>query len=139
RNHHLDPDVGGAAAAAQRLSPRRARRDRIDRFAHAIVSHTDELVEAISADFGHRAEVTTLVTDIATFAMEAEHARARVGAWMRPHHPWGKVGSLAARAVGVDAAVHTSPLGVVGVMGSGNFPLDRPAIPALAGRAPRAR
>lgn len=111
------------------------RRDRIDRFAHAIVSHTDELVEAISADFGHRAEVTTLVTDIATFAMEAEHARARVGAWMRPHHPWGKVGSLAARAVGVDAAVHPSPLGVVGVMGIWNFPLNLTAIPALSALA----
>src|SRR5699024_2456009 len=111
------------------------RRDRIDRVAHAIVSHTDELVEAISADFGHRAEVTTLVTDIATFAMEAEHARARVGAWLRPHHPWGKVGSLAARAVGVDAAVHPSPLGVVGVMGIWNFPLNLTAIPALSALA----
>lgn len=111
------------------------RRDRIDRFAHAVVSHTDELVEAISADFGHRAEVTTLITDIATFAIEAEHARARVGVWMRARRPWGALGALAARAVGLDAAVHPNPLGVVGIMGIWNFPLNLTAIPALSALA----
>ncbi|HIZ36230.1 MAG TPA: aldehyde dehydrogenase family protein [Candidatus Ruania gallistercoris] len=111
------------------------RRARIDRFTSAVVSHTDELVEAISTDFGHRSPVTTLVTDLATFAIEAEHARARVAAWMRPYRPWGRLGSLAARAGGLDAAVHPAPLGVVGVMGIWNFPLNLTAIPAVSALA----
>src|SRR5690625_1065092 len=115
--------------------PADVRRDRIDRFASAVISHTDELVEAISTDFGHRSPVTTLITDLCTFAIEAEHARARVDAWMRPRRPWGRVGALAARAAGVQAAVHPSPLGVVGVMGIWNFPLNLTAIPAVSALA----
>ncbi|UFU04001.1 aldehyde dehydrogenase family protein [Ruania suaedae] len=111
------------------------RRDRIDRFVHAVVSHTDDLVEAISTDFGHRPEVTTLVADIATLAMEAEIARARVGSWMRPRRPWGRVPGLLARAAGLDAAVHPEPLGVVGVMGIWNFPINLSAVPALSALA----
>src|SRR5699024_280347 len=91
--------------------PADVRRDRIDRFASAVISPTDELVEAISTDFGHRSPVTTLITDLGTFAIEAEHARARVDAWMRPRRPWGRVGALAARAAGVQAAGHPSALG----------------------------
>ncbi|SED74510.1 aldehyde dehydrogenase family protein [Ruania alba] len=111
------------------------RRDRIDRFAHAVVSHTDALVEAISDDFGHRPDVTTLVSDIATLAADAELARARVGSWMRPQRPWGRVGGLLAGAAGLSAAVHPSPLGVVGVMGIWNFPINLTAIPALSALA----
>ncbi|WP_022916605.1 aldehyde dehydrogenase family protein [Ruania albidiflava] len=111
------------------------RRDRIDRFASAVISHTDELVEAISTDFGHRSPVTTLITDLGTFAIEAEHARARVDAWMRPRRPWGRLGSLVGRAAGLSAAVHPSPLGVVGVMGIWNFPLNLTAIPAVSALA----
>ncbi|QOR71869.1 aldehyde dehydrogenase family protein [Ruania alkalisoli] len=111
------------------------RRDRIDRFAHAVVAHTDELVEAISNDFGHRPEVTTLVSDIATLALDAELARARVGSWMRPRRPWGRVPGAVASAVGLDAAIHPEPLGVVGVMGIWNFPINLTAIPALSALA----
>ena len=111
------------------------RRDRIDRFTNAVVAHTDELVEAISTDFGHRSPVTTLIADLGTFAIEAEHARARVAAWMRPRRPWGRLGSLAARVARLDAAVQPSPLGVVGVMGIWNFPLNLTAIPAVSALA----
>ncbi|UFU05442.1 aldehyde dehydrogenase family protein [Ruania halotolerans] len=111
------------------------RRDRIDRFAHAVVANTDALVDAMSDDFGHRPDVTTLVSDIATLAADAELARARVGAWMRPRRPWGRIGGLLAGAAGLDAAVRPTPLGVVGVMGIWNFPINLTAIPALSALA----
>src|SRR5690625_3685074 len=77
------------------------RRDRIDRFTHAVVSNTDELVEAISADFGTRPAVTTLVTDIVTLAQEAEMLRASVGKWMKPTYPAGRIGGTLMRAAGI--------------------------------------
>lgn len=111
------------------------RRDRIDRFAQAVIAHTDEIVEAISADFGNRPALATLVTDIATFAAEAEIQRAGLARWMRPRHPSGRLAAGALRLAGIDAHVLPSPLGVVGVMGMWNFPLTLTAVPAISALA----
>ncbi|WP_420115186.1 aldehyde dehydrogenase family protein, partial [Pseudactinotalea sp.] len=111
------------------------RRDRIDRFAHAVLDNTDALVEAISTDFGFRGEVTTLVTDVLAFAAEAEIARAGLGRWMRPRPAAGRLAGTAMRLAGLRADVVPTPLGVVGVMGMWNFPLTLTAVPALSALA----
>lgn len=111
------------------------RRDRIDRFAHAVLDNTDALVDAISKDFGFRGEVTTLVTDVVAFAAEAEIARAGLGRWMRPRPAAGRIAGAAMRLAGLRADVVPSPLGVVGVMGMWNFPLTLTAVPALSALA----
>lgn len=107
------------------------RRDRIDRFAHAVLDNTDALVDAISTDFGFRAEITTLVNDVLAFMAEAEIQRAGIGRWMRPRPAAGRLLGTAMRLGGLRADVVPSPLGVVGVMGMWNFPLTLTAIPAL--------
>lgn len=111
------------------------RRDRIDRFAHAVLESTDELVDAISADFGYRGEIVTLVNDVVAFAAEAEIQRANVARWMRPRPAGGRVVGAVSRLAGLRAEVVPSPLGVVGVMGMWNFPLNLTAIPALTALA----
>lgn len=111
------------------------RRDRIDRFVHAVVSSSDDLVESISADFGYRPEVTTLVSDVVTLSMEAEILRANLGRWMRPRQPLGRAVGTVMRAAGVRAEVVPSPLGVVGIMGIWNFPVNLSCIPALTALA----
>ncbi|HLS02802.1 MAG TPA: aldehyde dehydrogenase family protein, partial [Beutenbergiaceae bacterium] len=111
------------------------RRDRIDRFTHAVVSNTDDLVEAISHDFGVRPATTTLVTDIVTLAQEAETLRAGVGRWMKPYYPAGKIPGSLLRLSGIRSRVVPSPKGVVGVMGIWNFPINLTAIPALTALA----
>lgn len=111
------------------------RRDRIDRFAHAVVSHSEELADAMSEDFGNRPRTLSLVADIASLAMEAETARRGVAKWMRPRHVGGRLGSLAMRAAGMPAWVQPSPLGVVGVMGMWNYPINLSATPALSALA----
>ncbi|MFV0253090.1 MAG: aldehyde dehydrogenase family protein [Beutenbergiaceae bacterium] len=111
------------------------RRDRIDRFTSAVLEHTDELVEAISADFGFRGEVATLVTDVVAFAAEAEIQRAGIARWMRRRPVGGRVLGTAMRAAGMPADVVPTPLGVVGVMGMWNFPLLLTAAPALTALA----
>lgn len=111
------------------------RRDRIDRFTHAVVSNTDDLVEAISHDFGVRPATTTLVTDIVTLAQEAETLRAGVSRWMKPYYPAGKIPGSLLRLSGIRSRVVPSPKGVVGVMGIWNFPINLTAIPALTALA----
>lgn len=111
------------------------RRDRIDRFTHAVLDNTEAIVEAASADFGFRAEVTTLVTDIAAFALEAEIQRAGIARWSRPRPPGSRLGGAALRLAGLRAEIVPSPLGVVGVMGMWNFPINLTAVAALTALA----
>lgn len=111
------------------------RRDRIDRFTRAVVEHTDQIVDAISKDFGFRGEVATLVTDVLSFASEAEVQRAGVARWMRPRPAAGRLVGTALRFAGLRAEVVPTPLGVVGVMGMWNFPLALTATPALTALA----
>lgn len=111
------------------------RRDRMDRFTHAVLAHTDRLVEAISEDFGQRPEVTTLVTDVLTLATETELLRAGLRRWMRPRYATGPVSGRVLALAGLRSQVVPSPLGVVGVMGMWNFPLNLTAIPALSALA----
>lgn len=111
------------------------RRDRIDRFTHAVVSHADELSEAISEDFGNRPQTLSLVADVAAFALEAETLRRGVSRWMRPRPPGGRLTSLALRAARLPNWVQPSPLGVVGVMGMWNYPIALAATPAASALA----
>lgn len=111
------------------------RRDRVDRFAHAVLENTDAIVEAVSADFGYRGEVTTLVTDVLAFSVEAEVQRRGIARWMRRRPAGGRVVGAVSRLAGLQAEVVPSPVGVVGVMGMWNFPLSLTAIPALTALA----
>ncbi|MGC0273908.1 aldehyde dehydrogenase family protein [Pseudactinotalea sp. Z1739] len=111
------------------------RRERIDRFARAVVSHSDELAEAISADFGNRPPILSLVADVAAFAMEAETLRSGLGRWMRRRPAGSRVGSAALRLAGMPAWIQPSPLGVVGVMGVWNYPINFSAVPAVSALA----
>ena len=112
------------------------RRDRIDRFAAAVLDNSDAIVEAVSADFGYRGEVSTLVTDLLSFSIEAEIQRAGIARWSRPRPPGGsRIAGGLMRVGGLRAEVVPSPLGVVGVMGMWNFPLALTATPALTALA----
>jgi len=111
------------------------RRDRIDRFTHAVLENTDDILEAVSADFGFRGEVTTLVSDLLSLSAEAEIQRAGIARWSRSRPPGSRVAGALMRLGGLRAEVVPSPLGVVGVMGMWNFPLALTATPALTALA----
>lgn len=124
-------------AAFHRDGPATAatRRDRIDRFTNAVIAHTDEIVDAISDDFGYRGPATTIAADILQFASEAELLRLGVGRWMKPRRPAGRLLDAAMRLGGIQSQVIPSPLGVVGIMGIWNFPLLLTAVPAVTALA----
>jgi len=103
------------------------RRNRIDRLLALVLENTDAFVEAMAADFGTRSRAASLFTEVVGIIPVIEHTRAHVPQWM-------KASKLmrAGRVAGLRAEVEPSPLGVVGIIGPWNFPLNLVVLPASA-------
>ena len=103
------------------------RRNRIDRLLALVLDNTDDFVEAMAADFGTRPKTATLFTEILGMISVIEHTRSHVPQWMRATKLM-----RAARAFGLKAEVQPYPLGVIGIIGPWNFPLNLVVLPASA-------
>ncbi|MGW0179905.1 coniferyl aldehyde dehydrogenase [Nocardia sp. NPDC003345] len=101
------------------------RRDRIDRLVAMVLDNTDAYVDALVADFGTRSRTGTLFAEIMGMLSAIEYVRSRLTRWMRPRRT-----DRAARLYGIRAEVRPSPLGVVGIVGPWNFPLNLVILPA---------
>ncbi len=101
------------------------RRNRIDRLMALVLDNTDEFVDAMAADFGTRSKAATLFTEVIGMISVIEHTRSHVAQWMRAT----KLMRMA-RLGGLRAEVQPSPLGVVGIIGPWNFPLNLVVLPA---------
>ena len=103
------------------------RRHRIDRLLALVLDNTDAFVDAMAADFGTRSRSASLFTEVVGMIPVIEHTRAHLAQWMRPR------GIMRApRLFGMTARVESTPLGVVGVIGPWNFPLNLVVLPATA-------
>ncbi|MGE0215649.1 aldehyde dehydrogenase family protein [Mycolicibacterium sp.] len=103
------------------------RRNRIDRLLALVLDNTDDFVDAMAADFGTRPRAGSLFAEIMGMLSVIEHTRAHVRQWMKP------VTVLpVARPFGLRGEVHPSPLGVVGIIGPWNFPVNLVILPAAA-------
>lgn len=103
------------------------RRGRIDRLLAMVLDNVDAFTEAMAQDFGTRSRAASLATEMIGIVPVVEHTRSHVRQWMRP----AKL-LRAARLVGLRAEVQPSPLGVVGIIGPWNFPLQLVVVPAAA-------
>ncbi|WP_077090663.1 coniferyl aldehyde dehydrogenase [Mycobacterium rhizamassiliense] len=101
------------------------RRNRIDRLMALVLDNTDAFVDAMAADFGTRSKAATLFTEVIGMVSVIEHTRSHVAQWMRATKLM-----RAARLGGLRAEVQPSPLGVVGIIGPWNFPLNLVVLPA---------
>lgn len=103
------------------------RRNRIDRLLALVLDNADAFVDAMCDDFGTRPKTGSLFTEIMGMISVIEHTRSHVGQWMKPQRLMRP-----ARAFGLRAEVEPSPLGVVGIIGPWNFPLNLVILPATA-------
>ncbi len=104
------------------LDQRRADLRTLQRF---VREHKPALLDAISADYGHRSKHETLLAEVFPVLDGIEHTLKQLSAWMRPQR----------RAVdwrnffGARNRVIPQPLGVVGVIVPWNFPLNLSLVP----------
>lgn len=103
------------------------RRDRIDRLLALVLDNIDDFADAMSGDFGTRSRTGTLFAEISGMLTAIENTRSQTARWMRPVKP-----NRLARLSGISTEVHPSPLGVVGIIGPWNFPLQLVVVPAAA-------
>lgn len=94
------------------------RHDRLNRLASILLENTNDIINAIDADFGGRVHDETRLLEILPALNALRHARRHVRGWMRPRrrriswHFWPSSGQLLPQ-----------PLGVVGIMAPWNYPL----------------
>ncbi|MDP1917903.1 MAG: coniferyl aldehyde dehydrogenase [Myxococcales bacterium] len=96
-----------------------ARDDRLERLERLMVERRDDFVRTISEDFGRRARVETLSTDVLLTVDAIRYARRHLREWMKRRpvrpHPFFLPSS---------AYVEHRPRGVVGIIAPWNYPVN---------------
>ena len=104
--------------------------DWLNRCIGLLVDHSDEIAEALNADFGARSKDATGLTDIAGSIGPLKHARDNLRQWMKPEKR--KTTPAILGLFGAKAVIEIQPQGVVGVISPWNFPVNLTFAP-LAG------
>ena len=119
------------AASRRSLSAeRRSREARLDALASLVHDNAERFVAAIDADFGHRSAHETRLLELFPGLEAIRHARAHVGAWMKPQRRSASLWFRPGRA-----RIIMQPLGVVGIMVPWNYPLLLAVSPLAAALA----
>jgi coniferyl-aldehyde dehydrogenase len=112
----------GMPSAAQRI-------EWIEKSIDLLLTHRQQLNDAMCEDFGHRSKDQSNLTDIAGSVETLKHAKKHLRKWMRPER---RSAQFPLNFLGARAAVHFQPKGVVGVISPWNFPVNLTFTP-LAG------
>ncbi len=99
--------------------------DRISRLEAMVLDHAEDLVAALTEDFGTRAREVSLLADVVGCMGDLEYQKKHLRSWMRTRSR----GWLLSR-FGLRQQIRQDPLGVVGVMGPWNFPVQLTMLPA---------
>lgn len=103
--------------------------DRIDRAINVLKQYGPKLIDAMAADFGHRAKPQSQQTDIGGSIGPLEHAKKNLRSWMKAEKR--KI-QFPLNILGSSGRVEYQPLGVVGCISPWNFPVNLTFTP-LAG------
>ncbi|MCB1644625.1 MAG: aldehyde dehydrogenase family protein, partial [Pseudomonadales bacterium] len=95
--------------------------DRIDRSIALLKKYGDQFCQAMAADFGHRSQDQSKITDIDGSVSPLVHSKKHVRQWMKPERrkvmfPLGLFGSR--------GRIEYQPLGVIGCISPWNFPVQ---------------
>ncbi|QHE88927.1 coniferyl aldehyde dehydrogenase [Hydrogenophaga sp. BPS33] len=107
------------ASRAQIDVPLALRRDRLGRLRTLVDTHAGKLSEAVQADFGVRSPDLTEAADFFVLRAGMAQLAKHLPAWMKPQRVRTPLYLLPARA-----HLQRQPLGVVGVIGPWNYPLQ---------------
>ena len=99
--------------------------DRVNRLQAMILDNADRLVAGLAEDFGTRAREVSMLTDVVGCMGDLEYQKKHLRSWTRTQSR----GWLMNRA-GLRQQIRHDPLGVVGVMGPWNFPVQLTMLPA---------
>lgn len=94
------------------------RHEALSSLLQSIVNHQNELIEAVSADFGYRAAVETRILELFPLLDEIRFIKCNLRGWMRSRNVTANWQFLPSRA-----RIMYQPLGVVGVIGAWNYPI----------------
>lgn len=136
------PPPGEAGAIASTLAKMRAaqrkagapdydaRVEHLDKLERVLVARKHDIAKAIAMDFGVRSKHETFFAEVVPLVMGIKHTRAHLHEWMEPEPRDVSWMFMPARAEMI-----MQPLGVIGVMGAWNYPVQLtfgPLIGALA-------
>lgn len=96
------------------------RTDRLERLIRLIDAEAERFCEALEADFGGRARLTSLMSDLLATSDALRYAKRELRGWMRPQR---RRGVFPFGMFGARVEVHRAPKGVVGILGTWNVPL----------------
>lgn len=120
-------DIQRAAFLRDGIPDAKTRIDRITRLSSLLLDNADEIAEALNEDFGTRPRELSLAADVAGCMVDLTHQRRGVEKWMKESNTAKVQGAL-----GFKQRIRHDPLGVVGIMGPWNFPLQLTFVPAGA-------
>ena len=97
------------------------RKEWIDRLINSIIEYQDKIPVAISKDFSHRSETSSLLTDVASSITSLKIAKNNIKQWMRPSKR--RVSPSILGLLGAKLRVEYQPLGTIGLISPWNFPV----------------
>ncbi|TFY85105.1 coniferyl aldehyde dehydrogenase [Pseudomonas kairouanensis] len=115
---------------AQPFPPRSVRLNNLKRLVAALRRYQQRIVGALEADYGGRAAFETLQIEVLGSVLQARHAMAHLRRWMKTERRKTELLLL-----GNQAWVQYQPKGVVGIVGTWNFPLYLTLGPLIAALA----
>src|ERR1700742_5197834 len=122
-------DAFHAQVHASRAEPAPGCEERIDRLRRlreAVEANEARFEQAISADFGHRAQVETTIAETLFLYVEIKHAAKHLKKWMAPQRV-----ATALQFMPAKNRLIPQPLGVVGIISPWNYPLQLTLAPAV--------
>lgn len=123
-------DAQHQASRAQVQTPLAVRRDRLKRLRGLMESHAAALASAVEDDFGVRSRDLTEVADLFVLRAALGQLERQLPRWMKPQRV-----STPFYLQPASAHIQRQPLGVVGIMGPWNYPLQLTLGPAAAALA----
>ena len=123
-------DAQQRASRAHIDVPLAVRLDRLARLQALIDEQGPALAAAVQADFGVRGALLTELADFFVLRAELGQLRKRLRGWMKPQRVSTPIYLQPARAY-----IQRQPLGVVGIIGPWNYPIQLTLGPAAAAMA----